>query len=243
MSLLKRALKTTVLLVVAILIGWGVQQWIYQSTADAIGCVELVDSIPCVINRAPAQCAQQIAASCAYIKRIAVIGNAGSGKSTLADDLHKILQLPEYHLDQYCWQAGWVRTDDAECKAAHDALCDRNEWIIEGLLNFSLWKHRMDHAEMIVIISMGRLACLWRIIKRVILYYGVEMPASPADCPGKIDRSFFELLKWSWNFAPVYQAHVADLIKTYGATKKIYVLDSQASIDVFIEAVARRTIR
>lgn len=36
MSLLKRALKTTVLLVVAILIGWGVQQWIYQSTADAI---------------------------------------------------------------------------------------------------------------------------------------------------------------------------------------------------------------
>jgi adenylate kinase family enzyme len=66
-------------------------------------------------------------------RRIAIIGNAGSGKSTLAQQLHAQYKLPLYHLDQYFWKPGWVRPDMDEYKKIHDALCDQEEWIIDGI--------------------------------------------------------------------------------------------------------------
>ena len=65
--------------------------------------------------------------------KIAVIGNPGSGKSTLASQLHKILNIPLFHLDQYFWQPGWQRPDRDAFIKIHHQLCDANEWIIEGM--------------------------------------------------------------------------------------------------------------
>lgn len=65
--------------------------------------------------------------------KIAIIGNAGSGKSTLALSLHKTLHIPLFHLDQYFWKPGWIEPDRAEFEKIHNALCDKPEWIIEGM--------------------------------------------------------------------------------------------------------------
>ena len=65
--------------------------------------------------------------------KIAIVGSPGSGKSTLASKLHEILGIPLYHLDQYFWKPGWQRPDRAEFAKIHYDLCDRDEWIIEGM--------------------------------------------------------------------------------------------------------------
>ena len=65
--------------------------------------------------------------------KIAIIGNSGSGKSTLAFQLHKILHLPLFHLDQYFWKPGWQRPNRDEFAKIHNNLCDGNAWIIEGM--------------------------------------------------------------------------------------------------------------
>ena len=51
--------------------------------------------------------------------KIAIIGNAGSGKSTLGFELHKKLDLPLYHLDQYYWKPNWQRVDAAHRCVKH----------------------------------------------------------------------------------------------------------------------------
>jgi len=175
------------------------------------------------------------------IKRIAVVGNAGSGKSTVGRKLHQLLHLPLYHLEQYFWKAGWVHPDRDAYKIIHHELCDRNEWMIEGI-NVSLWDHRMSQAQAIVILKIPCLLCMWRIIKRTILYYAAETPASPPGCHERISPEFFKFLKWMWDFEAKYNAKGTELIEQYGATKQIYVLHLQKEIDAFIRNVSDETV-
>ncbi|HEV2916159.1 MAG TPA: hypothetical protein VGW78_00270 [Candidatus Babeliales bacterium] len=67
--------------------------------------------------------------------KIAIIGNCGSGKSTLGLMLHKILNIPLYHIDQYFWKPGWQRSDPIEFAKIHQSLCDQNAWILKA------WQH------------------------------------------------------------------------------------------------------
>ncbi len=167
------------------------------------------------------------------VHRIAVIGNAGSGKSTVAQKLHHVLGLPLYHLDQYFWKPGWGRPNRDEYKLIHDELCNRDEWIIEGT-NLSLWDHRMERAQAIVILKIPRMQCLWRIMKRTLKHYGKETPSSAPGCHERLNGEFFKFLKWTWDFEPKYDAKVAELVEKYGQSKHIIVLQSQKEIDTFL---------
>ncbi len=165
--------------------------------------------------------------------RIAIIGNAGSGKSTVARVLQSYLNLPLYHLDQYFWGPNWQQPNRDEYKIVHDELCNRERWIIEGT-NLSLWDHRMNRAEVIVILKFSRMQCLWRIVKRTFAYYGKQTPSSASGCHEGISWKFVKFLMWVWNFQPKYEAKVTELLEVYGDSKTIYVLSSQQEIDAFL---------
>ena len=90
-----------------------------------------------------------------HVKRIAIIGNAGSGKSTLSQKLHTITNLPVYYLDQYYWKPGWVRTDPDEYKKMHDAICDKEEWIIDGI-NLRVMEYRIQRADVVIFLDIPR---------------------------------------------------------------------------------------
>src|SRR5689334_6552300 len=102
--------------------------------------------------------------------RIAIIGCAGAGKTTLALQLQKQLQIPLYHLDQYYWKPGWQRPEWHEFSMAHDALCDQESWIIDGIYTSAL-PYRFERATHIIFLDVPRYKCLWRIFKRLILNY------------------------------------------------------------------------
>jgi adenylate kinase family enzyme len=173
------------------------------------------------------------------VQRIAIIGNAGSGKSTLARQLHAIFHLPVYHLDQYFWKSGWVQPDPNEYKKIHDALCDKPEWIMDGM-NLKLLEYRAKRADIIIFLDFPRYICFWRIFKRTFNYYGRETPSSAAGCSERFDWEFVKFLKWVWNFQKKYPSVIMEVLKNnMGTNKKIYVLKSQKDIDTFVHTVAR----
>ncbi len=170
-------------------------------------------------------------------RRIAIIGNAGSGKSTVARKMQSFCDLPLHHLDTYFWKSNWTPPNRDEYKIIHDRLCDQNEWVIEGT-NLSLWEHRMNRAEIIIILKIPRYLCLWRIFKRTWRYYGKQAPSSAQGCHERFNWKFVKFLHWVWCFHSKYETKITELLDTYQHTKKIYVLSSQQEIDVFLEKLA-----
>jgi adenylate kinase family enzyme len=169
------------------------------------------------------------------MKRIAIIGNAGSGKSILAQKLHTIFKLPVYHLDKYFWKPGWVRPDPIEYKKIHGSLCDKDEWIIEGL-NLKLLDYRIKQADMIIFLDFPQYLCFWRIFKRSVKYYGKVAPGSAEGCP---ERFNWEFLNWVRAFKKRYSAKTRELLAGYANTKQIYVFRSQQEVDKFVEKIAQ----
>lgn len=166
------------------------------------------------------------------IKRIAIIGNAGSGKSTLALKLHSITKLPVYHLDQYFFMPNWEKPIPEEYKIVHDSLCDKEEWIIEGV-NLKLLDYRAARADIIIFLDVPRYICLWRTFKRTIVYYGKERPESADGCKEQFNKAYLKLIKYIWNFEKEYHPIINEILTKYSREKPIYILKSRKEIDHF----------
>lgn len=152
--------------------------------------------------------------------RIAIIGCAGSGKTTLARQLHTLLHIPVYHLDQYYWKPGWQRPDFEEFRTVHDELCDQESWIIEGIYTSALL-YRLERTTHIIFIDIPRYRCLWRVIMRLLRNYHQVMPLSAPECPERFDIPF---LQWVWKFKHKSRPYILHLLEEYKHEKKVYVL-------------------
>jgi adenylate kinase family enzyme len=168
------------------------------------------------------------------VKRIAIIGNAGSGKSTLARRLGQMIHIPVYHLDKYFWGPNWTYPNISEYKIIHDELCERNEWIIDGM-QLRLLDYRAQRADVIIFLDIPRYVCLYRIFKRTFQYYGKETPSSAEKCPERINWSFFKFLKWVWDFKSKYPTEIKYILDSYSSTKQIYIFRSQLEVDSFVK--------
>ncbi len=168
-----------------------------------------------------------------HIKRIAIIGNAGSGKSTLSQKLHTIFKFPIYYLDQYFWKPGWVRTEPDEYKRMHDAICDKEEWIIDGI-NLRVMEYRIKRADMVIFLDLPSYLCLWRIFKRTLKNYDKETPSSAKGCPERFNWAFLKFLKWVWDFKKKYPAAIREILKRY-PEKRFYIFRSQNDVDAFLQ--------
>lgn len=168
---------------------------------------------------------------------MAVLGNAGSGKSTLAQKLHVIFNLPVHHLDQYFWKPGWVHPNFDEYTLIHDALCDKEEWIIDGL-NLRLLGYRIERADLIIFLDFPRHRCIWHIFKRTFNYYGKETPSSAAGCPERFNGEFFKFLKWVWVFKKKYRKRILELLDSHSASKQIVILRSQKDLAAYLKSLS-----
>ena len=166
--------------------------------------------------------------------KIAIVGNAGSGKSTLAQELHTILQIPLYHIDHYFWKPGWQEPDRAEFEKIHNALCDQESWIIEGMaIRFA--QYRFAKADIIIFLDFPRYLCFYRMFKRTFKYFGTVYFAS---APGCCERGpSWKFLKFMWQFKHKQRATIRAFLAHHAAQKKIYVLTPNDKKDVFIQSL------
>jgi adenylate kinase family enzyme len=166
--------------------------------------------------------------------KIAIIGNPGSGKSTCARNIHKILNVPLYHLDRHYWKPGWQRPNREEFARIHHELCDRENLIIEGLATRH-FEYRAQKADIIIFLDIPLATCIYRILKRAFLNYGKEGFASPAGCPERLpDREF---MHYVWTFNRVHQPVVLSLLATYKSTKKIFIIQDESAVQQIISTM------
>ena len=122
-----------------------------------------------------------------------IIGFSGCGKSTLAQRLGTILGIEPTHMDALHWLPNWTESSDEHKIKLLTPVLDKERWIIEGSYRRILWHERIEAADTVIFLDYNRFLCLWRVIKRRIIYNNKTRPDMGKDCKEKLDAEF---LRW-----------------------------------------------
>lgn len=164
-------------------------------------------------------------------KRILVLGPCGSGKTRLARKLSRILDLPAVHLDAEFWNPGWIRTPQPEWRIKVGSLIEQHSWIMDGTYESTL-DLRIPASEAIIMIDRPRLACIWGVVRRSLIYRDRPRPDAPPEQP--IDLAF---LRYIWRYPEQTDSLVHELIDRHGSQIPVIRLDRRESVDALIAAL------
>ncbi len=162
-----------------------------------------------------------------------MIGCGGAGKSTFARRLGQLLDIEVVHLDSLYWKPGWIETAKDEWAQTVAELTRRDAWIMDG--NYSgTFDIRVRACDTLIFLDMPRRVCLWRIVKRLIVYRRRTRPDMAAGCPEKLD---WEFVLWVWNYPRTRRPRVLQLMREHAAGKKMIRLRSPAEAERYLAAV------
>ena len=168
-------------------------------------------------------------------KKISIIGCGGSGKSTLATRLGTALGLPVVHLDAYYWNPGWVPTPRAEWENEVENLISRESWIMDGNYGSTMDK-RLAASDVVIFMDFPRRICLWRVIERRFRHVGVSRPDMAPGCPERLlDASFFEFLKWIWDYPRVNRRPLLEKLRDLRPSTTVITLRNPKEVRDFLD--------
>jgi adenylate kinase family enzyme len=167
------------------------------------------------------------------MKRVLVIGSGGSGKSTLARRLGERLGLPVIHLDRFYWNAGWVETPKDEWKRKVEGLCAGDAWVMDGNYSGTL-EVRLAACDTVVFLDLPRALCLWRVLKRAVVY---RRRPRPDMAPGCRENFHPEFLHWVWTYPQRSRPDVLAMLERVAADKRVIRLCSSEEVERFLAEV------
>jgi adenylate kinase family enzyme len=165
------------------------------------------------------------------MKRVLVIGSGGAGKSTLALQLGELLDIEVKHLDRLYWQPGWIELSKDEWLDKVRELADEDSWVMDGNYSGTL-AVRMQRCDTIVFLDLPRWVCLWRILKRRLVYHNRSRPDVAEGCPEKLD---WEFVLWVWNYSRTSRPKVMKLLREHAETKQVVWLRSRSEVRRFLQ--------
>jgi adenylate kinase family enzyme len=168
------------------------------------------------------------------MKKVLVIGPGGAGKSTFARRLGESLNIEVLHLDKIYWQPGWVETPKSEWRTTVEELLKRDAWIMDGNYSGTL-DIRFEACDTIVFLDMPRTLCLWRVLKRFVMYRNRSRPDMADGCREKLNPEF---ALWIWNYARRMRPKVVRRLEANPEGKRIVWLRSQTDVESFLGAQA-----
>lgn len=165
------------------------------------------------------------------MKRILIIGSGGSGKSTLARRLGEKTGIEVVHLDKLFWNPGWVRTEKKEWLEIVRQAIEKESWIIDGNFGSTL-ELRAEACDTIIFMDIPRYVCLYRIMKRWVVYRNESRPDMAPGCDEKMDLEFF---MWVWDYPKRSKPEKELLMERYANEKTIIRLRSNGEIEDFLQ--------
>lgn len=159
-----------------------------------------------------------------------ILGCCGAGKSTFSRRLSSQTNLPIIHLDQHYFEPNWKEKDKDTWNDIVSNLVLQKEWIMDGNYSSSLNK-RIPHADTIVYLDNGTISNLYRVIKRIIGYYGRQRPDAAPGCRERFDLAFLHyVLIFNW----VRKPGLLKLIKQYQGQKDVAILGNNKQREAWL---------
>jgi adenylate kinase family enzyme len=167
------------------------------------------------------------------MKRVLVIGSGGAGKSTFARRLGARLRLPVIHLDKAFWRAGWVETPKDEWRRTVEELCAGGAWVMDGNYSGTL-DVRLAACDSVVFLDLPRTLCLWRVLKRALIYRGTSRPDVAEGCHEHLNMEFF---LWVWNYPKRSRPKLLSRLEEHARGKQVFNLRSSVEVEKFLEEI------
>ncbi|AIQ42215.1 DNA topology modulation protein [Paenibacillus sp. FSL R5-0912] len=168
------------------------------------------------------------------MNRILILGSGGSGKSTLARQVGGLLHLPVVHLDALFWNPDWIPTPDEEWDGLVRQYTEQEQWIIDG--NYSkTMDMRIRRADVIIFLDLPRLLCMYRIVKRRLMYHNQTRPDMNEGCPEKLDFAF---VKWVWSYKTRSRDNTIARLRQAGAHQQVITVTSRRQVKALIRSFA-----
>jgi adenylate kinase family enzyme len=164
------------------------------------------------------------------MRKVLVIGSGGAGKSIFADRLGELLNIEVLHLDKFYWRPGWIESPKDEWLRTVDELLKRDSWIMDGNYSGSLTL-RLGACDTVIFLDLARSVCLWRILKRRIMYWKGGRPDMTEGCSEKFSLEF---IFWIWNYSSRTRPKVAKMLKANSQEKQIVWLRSRSEVERFL---------
>jgi adenylate kinase family enzyme len=164
------------------------------------------------------------------MRKVLVIGSGGAGKSTLSNQLGESLKIEVLHLDKFYWRPGWIETPKSEWVKTVEELLTRDAWIMDGnyLGTFDI---RFETCDTVIFLDMPRTLCIWRALKRLLMYRNKRRPDMGAGCPEKFNLEF---ILWIWNYPLSTRPEIVKMLKSNPEGKNIIWLRSPSEANRFL---------
>lgn len=162
-----------------------------------------------------------------------ILGSAGSGKSTLAKEIGKITGIEVLHMDTLFWAPGWVEVPKEKFQEAVQKYIQRDSWITDGNYRGTL-DERLTYADTIIFIDIPRVVCLYRAIKRSIIYRHRSRPDITQGCNERFEWGF---CKWIWNYPVKNKPAILKKIQMYGEGKEVYYIKNKKDMESLLRRV------
>jgi adenylate kinase family enzyme len=164
------------------------------------------------------------------MRKVLVIGLGGAGKSTLANQLGKLLNIEVLHLDKFYWHSGWIEMPKSKWQQTVEELLRRDAWIMDGNYSGTL-DIRFEACDTVIFLDMPRTLCLWRVLKRAIMYRNKSRPDMAEGCP---ERLTLEFILWIWNYSSMSRPKIVRMLESNAKEKRIVWLRSKSDVERFL---------
>ena len=159
------------------------------------------------------------------MKRIIVIGCPGSGKSTFSGELHRLTNIPLFHLDMLYWNPDRTKVEKSIFVDRLLRIMQLDEWIIDGNYG-STMELRLKHCDTVFFLDYPLDVCLAGIRSR-------RSKPRP-DMPWIEEEDDPEFIEFINNYDSVSKPKVMALLDNY-PSKDIYIFKSRNEADEFLK--------
>lgn len=174
--------------------------------------------------------------------RIMIIGFSGCGKSTLARCLGEILGIEPTYMDALHWLPNWVESTREHKRELLAPIIERDRWIVDGSYKKVLYKERIEKADTIIFLDFNRFLCLYRVIKRRIMYRGKTRPDMGEDCKERLNLEFLRWVVYDCRKNRKKFYSELEQIRNIDPNKQIYIFRRPKKLESFLKEIERNEI-